>query len=83
MSACDELGYFFDQGLLYGHVRVPLNPAWSASFFTWNSVFLSQIPPEFLQTIQIPPEPYHPNGANILQYMSLFAGHVPMAFPVG
>ena len=25
--------------------------------------FLSQIPPEFLQTIQIPPEPYHPNGA--------------------
>ena len=24
--------------------------------------FLSQIPPEFLQTIQIPPEPYHPNG---------------------
>jgi len=39
-----------------GPVRVPLNPAWSAYFFIWNSVFLSQIPLAFFQTIQIPPE---------------------------
>ena len=38
-----------------GSVQVPLNPARSASFFIQNSVFLSQIPPAFLQTIQIPP----------------------------
>ena len=28
-----------------GPVCVPLNPAWSASFFIRNNVFLSQIPP--------------------------------------
>ena len=37
-------------------IHVPLNPAWSAYFFIRNSVFLSQIHPTFLQTIQNPPE---------------------------
>ena len=42
--------------MIYGPVRVPLNPAWSAYFFIRNSVFLSQIHPAFLQTIEIPLE---------------------------
>ena len=37
-----------------GPVRVPLNPAWSASFFIQNSIFLLQIPLDSSKTIQIP-----------------------------
>ena len=39
-------------------VRVPLNLAWSASFFIRNSIFLSQIPPDSSRFLQA-------NGAKI------------------
>ena len=38
-----------------------LKPGLIRFFFIQNSIFLSQIPLEFLQTIQIPPQPYQPN----------------------
>ena len=55
-----------------GPVRVPLNSAWSTSFFIRNSVFLSQIRLAFIQTIQIPQEFLQANRPLIVPLVATF-----------
>jgi len=50
--------------LLHSPVPLPLNLAYLLFFLIWNSVFLSQIPTEFLRTIQITPVLQTAKGEN-------------------